>query len=140
MNISKTRSIAAGVAALAALSLATGQVQASPRSGSPTLQPAPQVEILPNPAPGTLRPMPDMMVLLHCLEVGNGDVATTVRLTNPQNNPTVPAGSGVAIYGSSGQYVTSHTLAGSLSPGAYVDVQVVPWQAVYQGCTAQTSV
>ena len=139
MSVWKKTTIGAAALTMAALSLTAGQAQATPRSVTPILQQVPH-ELLPSPAPGTLRPMPDVTVLLHCLEVGNGDVASRVRLTNPQNNPVIPAGNGVAIYGSSGQYVTSHTLTGSLAPGGYVDVQVAPWQAVYQGCTAQTSV
>lgn len=138
----KAKTIGLAAAAMAALSLAAGDALAQ-RNDSP--QPILQQgiglgDILHRAPTGVLLPQPDVTVVLQCREVGNGDVATMVRLTNAPSAPIVPAGNGVAIYGSNGQYVATHTLAASLAPGAYVDVQVVPWQAVYQGCSAQTSV
>ena len=137
----KTLSLAA--AAVAALSLTAGHALAQRADGAPPLviQQTDGLGDILRPAPGrVLETLPDMVVVLQCQEVGNGDVATVVRLTNAASAPIVPAGNGVTIYGSQGQALITHTLAGPLLPGGYVDVQVAPWQAVYQGCSAQTTV
>lgn len=142
MTSRTAKTIGLAAAALTALTLAAGHALAQ-RSDTPQplLQQGIGITDILRPAPGAaLRPVPDVIVTLQCREVGNGDVATVVRLTNAPDKPVVPAGNGIAIYGSDGQYVATHTLAGPLAPGGYVDVQVVPWQAVYQGCSAQTSV
>ena len=138
----RARTIGLAAVAVTALSLTAGQALAD-RSGA-----APQIlqqteglgDILRRTPGSVLETLPDTVVILQCREVGNGDVATVVRLTSAPSAPIVPAGNGVTIYGSQGQTVTTHTLAAPLVPGGSVDVQVVPWQAVYQGCSAQTSV
>ncbi len=138
----KARTIGLAAVALTALSLTAGPALAERGIGvTPILQQTEGLRDLLPQTPGYVREaLPDTVVVLQCREVGNGDVATVVRLTSASSAPTVPAGAGVTIYGSQGQAVTVHTLTSQLLPGGHVDVQVVPWQAVYQGCSAQTSV
>ncbi len=137
----KARTIGLAAVAVTALSLTAGHALAQRGAAAPILQQTEGLrDFLPHAPRSVLETLPDTVVVLQCQEVGNGDVATVVRLTSASSAPTVPAGAGVTIYGSQGQAVTVHTLTSQLLPGGHVDVQVVPWQAVYQGCSAQTSV
>ena len=138
----RARTIGLAAVAVTALSLTAGHALAERGTGAaPILQQSEGLrDFLPHTPGSVLEALPDTVVVLQCREVGNGDVATVVRLTSAPSAPIVPAGNGVTIYGSQGQAVTVHTLASQLLPGGHVDVQVVPWQAVYQGCSAQTSV
>jgi len=131
----------AGIAALALSALAlTTAPAAAQRDGSSLVfqQVNPNVGIAGPAINRNLQPQRDVWHALGCQEVGNGDVATTVRLSNIYIVDTVPAGNVVSVYGSDGQHVSDHVMPYALPPGAYVDVQVVPWQAVYQGCVAMT--
>ena len=96
-------------------------------------------QVVPQVLPQVVRPVPDYVVGLQCREVGNGDVATTVRITHQGGFPMVPPGHNVTVYGTQGQTVHNFALPSALGPGQHVDVTVVPWQAVYQGCSATTN-
>lgn len=129
---------AMGFIALAAAGQAAAQAQ---DRSSLVIQHAQSLHLVPNRVRPTLPHQrgQDHVFVLGCAEVGNGDVATRVRLTNMSSGSVVPGGTTVSVYGSAGQWVQNLALGASLWPGQHVDVTVAPWQAVYQGCLATAS-